>query len=90
MRSGRPEPGEYGIHAAEDIAFVAGDDAVEALARQEREVKSLFGNLTETAVAGRDHQPALPALIPNTTPASTTYDNLSVQGTLRNRGDTLD
>jgi DinB superfamily len=57
MRSGRPDPGEYGAHAAEDIAFVAGDDAVEALARQEQDVKSLLGNLTETTVAGLRYAP---------------------------------
>jgi hypothetical protein len=57
VRSGRPEPGEYGAHAAEDIAFVAGDDAVEALARQEQEVKSLLGNLAESAIAGLRYAP---------------------------------
>ena len=30
--SGRPEPGEFADYAAEDIARVAGDDAVEHLA----------------------------------------------------------
>ena len=47
MTSGRPEPGEYGEHAAADIARVAGDDAVEALRRQEGEVKEMFGNLED-------------------------------------------
>ena len=47
MRTGRPEPGEYGEHAAADIARVAGDDAVEALRRQEGEVRELFGSLAD-------------------------------------------
>jgi hypothetical protein len=51
-KSGRPLPGEYGEHAAADIARVTGDDAVEALARQEAEVKQLFGGLDENAIAG--------------------------------------
>jgi len=45
-------PGEYGAHAEADIARVAGDDAVEALARQEHEVEELFGKLEESAIAG--------------------------------------
>ena len=49
---GRPEPEEYGVHAKADIARVEGDDAVAALARQGREVEALFGNLSESAVAG--------------------------------------
>jgi uncharacterized damage-inducible protein DinB len=47
--SGRPLPGEYGAHAEADIARVAGDDAVRALARQEQEVKALFGGATQRA-----------------------------------------
>ena len=49
--------GEYGTHAEADIARVAGDDAVEALARQEREVKELFGGLDETKIAGLRYAP---------------------------------
>jgi hypothetical protein len=47
MTSGRPESGEYGEHAATDIARVAGDDAVDALRLQEGEVRELFGNLAD-------------------------------------------
>jgi len=36
--SGRPEQGEYGSHAAADIAYVAGDDAIEALAAAAAEI----------------------------------------------------
>lgn len=54
---GRPTPGEYGAHAEADIARVAGDDAVEALTRQAREVEVLFGNLSEAAVAGLRYAP---------------------------------
>ena len=49
---GRPQPDEYGAHAAEDIARVAGDDAVEALTRQAREVQELFAGIGEPAIAG--------------------------------------
>ena len=41
MASGRPLAGEFGVHAEDDIARVAGDDAVEALSRQQREVEEL-------------------------------------------------
>jgi len=57
-RSGRPLPGEYGAHAEADIALVGGDDAVEALARQEDEVKALFGGLEEPAAAALRYAPA--------------------------------
>jgi nitronate monooxygenase len=43
-RTGRPERGEYGEHAEEDIAHVEGDDAVEALMRQERAVRQLLAH----------------------------------------------
>jgi len=55
--TGRPLPGEYGAHAESDIARVAGDDATEALARQEREVKELFGALDEKAIAALRYAP---------------------------------
>jgi uncharacterized damage-inducible protein DinB len=57
MKSGRPMPGEYGEHAEADIARVAGDDAVEALARQEHEVKELFAALDESTIAGLRYAP---------------------------------
>jgi hypothetical protein len=49
---GRPQAGEYGAHAEADIARVEGDNAVEALARQAREVEEMFGNLSESAITG--------------------------------------
>jgi hypothetical protein len=57
MTSGRPGPDEYGAHAAEDIAHVSGDDAVEALARQAEEVKGLIGHLDEGDVDGLRYAP---------------------------------
>jgi len=57
MKSGRPLPGEYGAHAEADIARVGGDDAVEALARQEQEVRELFDKLDDAAIAGLRYAP---------------------------------
>jgi DinB superfamily len=54
---GRPEPGEYGAHAEADIARVAGDDAVAALAAQANDVQSLFGGLSDAAIAGLRYAP---------------------------------
>jgi uncharacterized damage-inducible protein DinB len=56
-RSGRPLPNEYGAHAEADIARVAGDDAVAALAHQEQQVKAFFGKLEDSAVAGLRYAP---------------------------------
>jgi hypothetical protein len=53
----RPQAGEYGAHAEADIARVEGDDAVEALARQARDVAELFGSLSESAIAGLRYAP---------------------------------
>lgn len=57
MTSGRPRPDEYGTHAAEDIAHVSGNDAVEALARQAKEVTRPIGHLDEVAVDGLSYAP---------------------------------
>src|SRR5688500_553899 len=46
MRSGRPEAGEFASYAAEDIAYVDGDDAVAALTTVAEETTSLFSSLT--------------------------------------------
>lgn len=54
---GRPGPGEYGAHAADDIARVDGDDAVDALARQAEEVKALLAGLADAHVAGLRYAP---------------------------------
>ncbi|HEY2093474.1 MAG TPA: DinB family protein [Thermoanaerobaculia bacterium] len=55
--TGRPLPGEYGEHAASDIACVAGDDALEALLRQQREFEAFLGRLDETHIAGLRYAP---------------------------------
>lgn len=46
MSSGRPTAGEFASYAAEDIAYVAGDDAVAALTAVAAETTSLFSSLT--------------------------------------------
>jgi uncharacterized damage-inducible protein DinB len=56
-KSGRPLPGEYGEHAAADIARVAGEDAIDALAAQAGEVTSLFGAFEDRSIAGRRYAP---------------------------------
>jgi len=53
VRSGRPEAGEFADYAAADIAYVRGDDAVEALRAQSREVLALLGSVDEKSIAGR-------------------------------------
>lgn len=55
--SGRPRPGEFADYAADDIAYVEGDDAVEALRAQARTLLELFGPLGEDAVTGRTYAP---------------------------------
>jgi uncharacterized damage-inducible protein DinB len=48
--TGRPEPGEYAAYAADDIALVSGDDAVEALRATARETLALFGGLPDERI----------------------------------------
>ncbi len=48
--TGRPEIGEYAPYAADDIAFVPGDDAIEALRACARETVGLFGALPEERI----------------------------------------
>jgi hypothetical protein len=55
--SGRPEAGEFADYAAEDIARVAGDDAIAALETQRRNVVEIFAPLSDAAVAGRRYAP---------------------------------
>lgn len=55
--SGRPQAGEFADYAADDIARVAGDDAVAALAAQGRDVFDMFAVLTDADVAGRRYAP---------------------------------
>ena len=56
-KSGRPLPGEYGEHAAADLARVGGDDAIAALTAQQRQVEELFGGFDERAIAGYRYAP---------------------------------
>ncbi|HKB78353.1 MAG TPA: DinB family protein [Thermoanaerobaculia bacterium] len=55
--SGRPAAGEYGPHAEADIALVAGDDAAEALAAQERLLPDLLRGLDDGRVDGLRYAP---------------------------------
>jgi uncharacterized damage-inducible protein DinB len=57
MISGRPLDDEFAPYAKSDIDYVAGDDAVEALAAQAREVVALFESLDENSVRGRRYAP---------------------------------
>src|SRR5690349_18238171 len=50
--SGRPLPGEFADYAAEDIAFVVGDNAVEALTRSADEIIAYFSSLDDQAITG--------------------------------------
>ena len=53
----RPQPGEYGVHAERDIARVQGDDAVEALLKQQSEFESLLARLDESRISGLRYAP---------------------------------
>jgi hypothetical protein len=55
--SGRPQSGEFADYAADDIAFVAGDDAVEALAQSAARITAYFESLDERAIAGYRYAP---------------------------------
>lgn len=55
--NGRPLRGEYGEHAERDIARVEGDDAVEALLRQQREFEALLTRIDESRIAGLRYAP---------------------------------
>jgi hypothetical protein len=55
--TGRPEAGEFADYAKEDIDFVTGDDAVDILHRQAREVVALFGYLGEDRAQGLTYEP---------------------------------
>lgn len=56
-RSGRPQKGEFADYAKSDIDEVEGDDAVEALAAQERATRKLLEPLIEGEVAGLRYAP---------------------------------
>jgi len=55
--SGRPLPGEFAVYMADDIAYVAGDDARTALATQRDSVLALLSPLTDDVVDGVTYAP---------------------------------
>ena len=57
MISGRPLDDEFAPYAKSDIDYVAGDDAIEALAAQGREVVVLLRSLDEESIRGRRYAP---------------------------------
>ncbi|HSP33381.1 MAG TPA: DinB family protein [Thermoanaerobaculia bacterium] len=57
MKSGRPAPGEFADYAASDIAYVEGDDAVNALRAQCDVVLSMLESVDEQSIAGRAYAP---------------------------------
>jgi hypothetical protein len=57
MISGRPSDDELAPYAKSDIDYVLGDDAVEALTSQGREVVALLKSLDEESVRGRSYAP---------------------------------
>jgi hypothetical protein len=57
VTTGRPLRGEYGEHAGNDIAHVAGDDAIEALLSQQREFGALLAGVDESHIAGLRYAP---------------------------------
>lgn len=50
--TGRPKPGEYADYASADIAAVAGDDAIEALAQLAEQTPAFFRALGDAAERG--------------------------------------
>jgi len=57
MISGRPSDNEFAAYAKSDIDFVAGDDAVGALAAQGEEVAALLESLDEEAIRAWRYAP---------------------------------
>ncbi len=57
IRSGRPLPGEFADYAAADIAHVAGDDALVALATQAERLLALLASVDDDAVEGVTYAP---------------------------------
>lgn len=55
--SGRPLPGEFAAYAAEDIAYVRGDDAVAALAIQAERLLERLSHLNDATVDGVTYAP---------------------------------
>jgi len=57
MISGRPADDEFAPYAKSDIDYVSGDDAIEALAAQGRDVVALLSSLDEDSIRGRRYAP---------------------------------
>ena len=57
MKSGKPLAGEYAAYAKNDIDYVEGDDAVEALLAQEQVVVDYFLSFTEESAKGLTYAP---------------------------------
>ena len=57
MISGRPSDDEFAAYAKSDIDYVAGDDAVGALATQGKEIAALLESLDEESIRGRRYAP---------------------------------
>ena len=57
MISGRPSDAEFASYAKTDIDYVVGDDAVEALAAQGKNVVALLESLDEDAVRAHRYAP---------------------------------
>src|ERR1051326_7390094 len=55
--TGRPTLGEYGEHATGDIARVAGEDATEALLREQCEFEAILSSLDESHIRGLRYAP---------------------------------
>jgi uncharacterized protein (TIGR03083 family) len=55
--SGRPLPGEFAAYAAEDIAYVSGDDALVALSMQAERVLDLLTTVDDEDVEGVTYAP---------------------------------
>ena len=51
-KSGRPGEGEFAAYAADDIAYVNGDDAADALRKQADAVVAFLGALDEKRIRG--------------------------------------
>ena len=55
--SGRPREGEFAPYAADDIAYVSGDDAVEALVTSRNETTTLLATVSDGKANGLTYAP---------------------------------
>lgn len=56
-KSGRPLAGEFADYAGDDIAFVQGEDAVDALHQQERQIVAFLAAISEDQARGLTYAP---------------------------------